>query len=110
MKEREWLAVMLMIALLAVMTIKSIKNEQSVWPHHFGQEVAVPHKVLTVNIRGAVKNPGRYHMTEGAKVKDLIEAAVPEEGADFTRIDENGLLKKGQRVYVPQRKAHQKVR
>jgi DNA uptake protein ComE-like DNA-binding protein len=110
MKEREWLAVFVMSALLAGMAIKSIKNEESIWPHHFGQKTAVPHKIITVNIRGAVKNPGRYHLPEGSKIQDLIEAATLEENADLSRLEGERILKKGQRVYVPQRKAHKKVR
>lgn len=110
MKEREWVAVFLMVALLAGMTIKSIKNEESIWPQHFGQKVAEPYKIITVNIRGAVKNPGRYHLPEGAKIKDLIEAAEIDENADLTRLEGDKLLKKGQRVYVPQRKLKGKVR
>lgn len=110
MREREWVAVFLMIALLAGMTIKSIKNQESIWPHHFGQKVATPYKIITVNIRGAVKNPGRYHLAEGAKLQELIEAAVPEENADLSRLEQAQALKKGQRVYVPAKKLKGKVR
>lgn len=110
MKEREWTAVFVMMALLAGLTIKSLKNEESIWPHHFGQKVAEPYKIVTVSIRGAVKNPGRYHLPEGSKIKDLVDAAEPEENADVSQVEGEKILKKGQRVYIPQKKLKRKMR
>lgn len=56
------------------------------------EEIAQSKKTIIVDIKGAVKNPREYELNEGARVRDLIEAAggllkdADEEKIKFSKI------------------------
>lgn len=96
----EWLAVALLICLLlAVSTINFIQSRSTIEPPH--NEITT----VEVTIQGAVKNPGTYHFTKGAKMQDLIEKAEPLPHANLKRIKKDAVLKDGKTVRIPQKKA-----
>ncbi len=60
-------------------------------------------RILTVEIAGAVTNPGIYKLEEGARVDDLINAAGGLEiHADTSEIELARLLVDGEKVVVPE--------
>ena len=60
---------------------------------------------IIVEIRGAIKRAGKYHLKEGSRYFDLIQLAGGfRKTADKSRITKNYFLKDGQKFYVPFKK------
>jgi competence protein ComEA len=58
---------------------------------------------LRATVLGAVLSPGVYPLAEGARVRNLIEAAGgAQANADLSRLGVTAALRDGQTVYVPQ--------
>lgn len=61
--------------------------------------------LITVNISGEIKVPGKYSLSPGSRVADLIEESgglTPK--ADRDRIDFIARLKNGQNIEIPRKK------
>lgn len=59
---------------------------------------------LTVDVAGAVTNPGVYRMTSGARVEDALErAGGPTRKADLTQINRAAKVEDGRQILVPER-------
>lgn len=58
-------------------------------------------KLLVVNIKGAVKNPGIYEFPDKSRVNDAVLKAVPLENADLITLNLAMFLKDEQDIYIP---------
>jgi len=59
-----------------------------------------------VHVAGAVRHPGVYHLSDGARVKDAVRrAGGPRRGADVNAINLAAKVADGQQVVVPRRAA-----
>lgn len=59
---------------------------------------------IVVHVAGAVRQPGLYRLTKGARVADLLEAAGgPAEDLDLDRTNLAETLSDGARVWLPRR-------
>jgi competence protein ComEA len=68
-------------------------------------EPRTPARAL-VHVAGAVRHPGVYRLTDGARVKDAVRrAGGPRRGADVNAINLAAKVADGQQVVVPRRAA-----
>jgi competence protein ComEA len=59
---------------------------------------------ITVQVAGAVQNPGLYSVPRGARVNDALQAAGgPQADADMDRVNLAAPVDDGQRIDIPQR-------
>ncbi len=85
-----------------------VKNIQSVEPIRFSsdEKVSSESAKLTIDVSGAVKNPGVYTFVYGSRVSDAITAAGGfSDKADLDtiaiQINQASILSDGAKVYIP---------
>lgn len=105
LRAREWFAVYFMLSLFMFLSLKALGGDYSRWPRLGGQPVPRPKVLVVINVKGEVKNPGKYHFPEGTSIRDVIAEAEPTQNADLTKIDLTKLVKKGQSITIPKKKA-----
>lgn len=87
-------------------TVETVKTNETVSSADKAPEKRKEKKtdgfVLTVDISGAVKNPGVYSLQEDARMEDVISAAggLTAE-ADIDAINRASAVKDGQKLYIP---------
>ena len=64
------------------------------------KEKSLP-KEIAVHVIGRVCSPGLYFLPEGSRIFDAVEAAVPEENADLTRLNLALPAEDGMQIRVP---------
>jgi competence protein ComEA len=60
-------------------------------------------KEVVVDVKGACWQPGVYTLPYGARVKDLMERALPREDANLDSINLARRLKDGEGIFIPTR-------
>jgi DNA uptake protein ComE-like DNA-binding protein len=96
----EWLAIAIIIGLLAMLTIiskpASISPLSSPENFHY---LAPTH--IEMAIDGAVERPGKYHLKKGSLLQDLLDQAKILPTAELKHLNLKAKLRKGQVVHVP---------
>lgn len=73
-------------------------------PAGTGGEDGMPARELVVHVAGAVRRPGVYRLTEGARILDAVEAAGgAAEGAVVDAVNLAAPVADGTQVYIPSR-------
>lgn len=65
-------------------------------------------KEVVVDVKGACWQPGVYTLPYGARVKDLMERALPREDANLDSINLARCLKDGEGIFIPTRTVRNK--
>jgi hypothetical protein len=101
LKIHEWLAVMLIIGLLAFLTAISWVNQK--YPSTI--ETGAPHFIasqeLDITVQGAVEHPGRHIVKKGTTVREALAlvGVLPE--ADLRRLKLDAKVRRNQVIKVP---------
>lgn len=95
---RERKALLLILFLCLIGTLLSVRKTSQINRLQKAKETI---RYLSVQVDGAVVNPGIYHLPEGTRVGDAIGYAGLRADADISRLNMVAKVKDGQRITVP---------
>ncbi len=94
----EWLAVITIVAAAIGLSGLALLDEEPPTSSPRSQPLSV--STISVTIRGAVAQPGRYEVPAGAIVDDLLTLASPLPSADLRRLNRQSSLRNGRDIVV----------
>lgn len=96
----EWLAIVFIISLMAVLCLVAISYRESSLPEVTSEPHYVIDQEIEVFIEGAVENPGTYKVKRGALLQEVLILAKPTTNADLRRIKLQSKVRQGQSVKI----------
>lgn len=102
LKVHEWLAITIVIAMLASLALITKVNGSRVASQLQSNPIKTHHD-FDILVKGAVDFPGIYHLHSEMQMKDILVLAGVKEGADLRRYNMEAWVKKGRVVHVPNR-------
>jgi len=102
LKVHEWLAISLFIGMLGSLALITTFYQDKV---QFQVEAPSKSKIegFDVLIKGAVRNPGIYHVNTQMQMKDVLALAEPLSEADLRKYQLESYITKGRVINVPTR-------
>jgi len=61
-------------------------------------------KLINVEIKGYVRNPGTYQLKSGSTLDDLLKEALVQDEADLSSLSLQNILYNGQLIVIPKKK------
>lgn len=61
-------------------------------------------KLINVEIKGYVQNPGTYQLKSGSTLDDLLKEALAQDEADLSTLSLQNILYNGQLIVIPKKK------
>lgn len=106
LKIREWLAVFILVGLISflaiITTFKSSQKSSHSESLSYREKISMNHH-FDVVVKGAVGNPGVYHLSSSISMRDLLAIAQVNEDADLRRYNIDQVIQRGRIVNVPSR-------
>lgn len=101
MPLHEWLAVLVIILAMILLTVVALFNQNDSLPEHTGQPHFIAPQEIEITVEGAVENPGIHQLKKGARVKDALLAAKTLPEADISKLKLESKLRDGRVIKVP---------
>lgn len=96
----EWLAVVLMIVILAALVLVVQLQRMQQEPAALGSPFYTTEQEIEIKIDGAVLHPGSYRFKRGALLKEALAQAEPSGDADLRRVSPEKRLRDGQVIHI----------
>lgn len=100
----EWIAFSLFLVITTTLTAVAYVNRTPELPYTSPDAVYISKPEIHVSVNGAVKYPQSIILRKGATLRDLLEQVELTPEADITALNQDKVLRKGQKVKIPCKK------
>jgi DNA uptake protein ComE-like DNA-binding protein len=95
----EWVIISLLIITLTLLSFVTLFNKKEILPQALAT-AELTSEFIQVTIKGAVTHAGIHELKRGARLKDLLDIAIPAADADLKKLKLNSKLRDGQVVKI----------